>query len=464
MNGNIRNSFFISALLIIALTLVGCSSSNDNSDSGNTGGTTSRIAVGAMTKGSVILNGVRFEDTAANIIADDTPKTAAFLEDGMTVKVKGTVSADGRSGVAEAVEVVSEARGAVVSKNLTGDILTVHNQSVLVDGGTVLAGGPTSIADLSVNDNIEVHGGRDDTGVIHATRVQKLPAGAVADEVRGPVSGKTATTFNIGSLPITFNANAVVPAGAAFVNGDVVEVHLSGGTATRIAVEHLNHPEFEAAEGGELSFQGILVGFSETGTFKVDTQQVKLVTGARIEGGVLADLIDGMKVEAEGHTTTGGVLNAEKITIKDNIRLEANATTVGDASMMGKTVKITTGTRLDNLASGPSITVGDGLRVRGFVNRDGSTITATRVTKLSNPVDTRRFIVQGPVTSKDDATRKLVILGITVDASGASGVDDSGTSASVDQIFSSTTAGETIIKARGTVTGSTMVADELEFE
>jgi len=274
MNGNIRNSFFISALLIIALTLVGCSSSNDNSDSGSSG-TTSRIAVGAMTKGSVDVNGVKFDDTAANIIADDTPKTAAFLADGMTVKVKGTVSADGRSGVAEAVEVVSEARGAIVSKTI--DRLTVHGQPVLVDGGTVLAGGATSIADLSVNDNVEVHGGRDDTGVIHATRVEKLAAGAVADEVRGPVSGKTATTFSIGALPITFNANAIVPAGASFVNGDVVEVNLSGGTATRIAVEHLNHPEFEAAEGGELSFEGILLGFSQTSAFNVGTQKVQFL-------------------------------------------------------------------------------------------------------------------------------------------------------------------------------------------
>ena len=102
---------------------------------------------------------------------------------------------------------------------------------------------------------------------------------------------------------------------------------------------------------------------------------------ARIDGGVLADLVDGMKVEAEGHTTTGGVLNAEKITIKDNIRIEANATTAGSANVLGKTVTITSGTRLDNLASSASITAGDGLRVRGFVNRDGSTITATRVTK-----------------------------------------------------------------------------------
>jgi hypothetical protein len=87
------------------------------------------------------------------------------------------------------------------------------------------------------------------------------------------------------------------------------------------------------------------------------------------------------------------------------------------------------------------------------------------VTKISNPVDPRRFIVQGPVTSKDAATHKLVILGITVDATGASGIDDSGNpTTSIDQVFGSTTAGATIIKARGLVTGTTMAADELEIE
>jgi uncharacterized protein DUF5666 len=465
MNGNLRNSFFISSLLIMALTFFGCSSSNDNSDNNNPPpAPTSRIAVGSMTKGSVDLNGVHYDDTQAIVTADDGSKTTAFLADGMTVKVKGTVNADGRSGVAEKVEVASEARGAIITKGT--DTVEVHKQTVLIDGGTVLAGGVTGIGSLTVADNIEVHGGRDDTGVIHATRVEKLAAAGV-DEVRGAVSGKTATQFNIGSLPVTFDAasTVMVPAGATFVDGDIVQVHLSGSTATRIAVEKLD--EFEAAEGGELSFEGIISGYtSTTSAFKVGSQQVKLGASARIIGGVLLDLIDGMKVEAEGHTATGGILNAEKVTIKDSIRLEANAVTAGSANILGKNVTMTSGTRLDNLASGASITAGDGIQVRGFlnVNKDGG-ITATRVRKLSNAVDTRRFIVQGPVTSKDAATHKLVILGITVDASGASGVDDSGNAvANVDQIFSSTTAGETIIKARGIVSGTSMTADELEIE
>jgi len=461
---------------LLGLMFTGCSSSSstDSSPTGpgnGNGGTTSlstTVAIGAMAKGSVKVNGVEFQTNADTTITEDNiNKAATFLDDGMTVKVKGTVNADGITGVAAKVEVVNEVRGAVAVPKGT-DTVKVHGQTVLIDGGTVLAGGVTDFASLSPNDNIEVHGGRDDTGVIHATRVEKL-AGAIVDEVRGAVSATDATTLTIGGQIFTFDGNtARVPANAPFAVGDVVEVHLSGNAATQITVEHLDHPEFEHVEGQELSFEGILSGFSPTSAFKVDTQQV-LLGSARIDGGVLADLVDGMKVEAEGHTVTGGVLTAEKITIKDNIRIEANAAASGTASVLGKTVTITSGTRLDNLASGASITANDGLRVRGFVNRDGSTITATRVTKLSNAVASDKTIVQGPVKNIDATAHTFTIMGITISAGSAitRPNDDKGTDTLTmlpADFFAALVADRTIVKAKGTFAGTTLTATEIELE
>jgi len=474
-----RNEIILAVAALFTAGIIGCSggssSNNSNStDTADTGGnttssnTTSKITIGAMTKGSVVLNGVRFNDSAAVITADDVSKTAAFLADGMTVKVKGTVSADGLTGIAENIEVVDEARGVIAS--IGTDTLTINGQTVLVDGGTVLfPSSVTSMASLTTDDNIEVHGVRDDAGVIHATRVEKL-AVAGGNGVRGAVSGKTGTTFNIGGFTITFGAGTtMVPSGVAFANGDIVDARLNGSTATQITVERLDHPEFEPAEGQELSFEGILSGFSATGTFKVGTQQVSLGTSARIEGGVLADLVDGVKVEAEGHTITGDVLNAEKITIKDNIRIEANAATSGSANVLGKTVTITSKTRLDNLASGASITAGDGLRVRGFVNRDGSTITATRVTKISNPVDADKMIIQGPVKNINATAHTLTIMGITVSAGSAIARpnDDNGTDTltmPLDSFFSSLTEDRTIVKAKGSFASGSLAASEIELE
>src|SRR5512146_2266533 len=275
MNAKPGNNLFVTTLLIVTLAFVGCSKSDSGpaSPGGTNGGTTlnSMVAVGAMSKGSVKVNGVEFVTTpSTTITADNNPKPETFLDDGMTVKVKGTVNADGITGTAEKVEAVNEARGPVASKGV--DTLTVHGQTVLVDGGTVLkdaAGAVTSFATFTSGENIEVHGGRDDTGVIHATHVAKLAAGAVAagaeNEVRGAVSGLAGSQFTIGgtggSLTITFNGNtAFVPATATsadIANGVVVEVRLgAGNVATQITVEDLDHPEFEAAEGQERSFEG----------------------------------------------------------------------------------------------------------------------------------------------------------------------------------------------------------------
>ncbi|HET7319263.1 MAG TPA: DUF5666 domain-containing protein, partial [Nitrospirota bacterium] len=203
--------------------------------------------------------------------------------------------------------------------------------------------------------------------------------------------------------------------------------------------------------------------------FAVGTQQVQLGTSASIEGGVLADLVDGMKVEAEGHNVANGVLTAEKVTIKDNVRFETNAEAAGSANVLGKTVTFTSGTRLSNLASSASITVGDGLRIRGFLNRDGSTITATRVEKLSNPVQSNKIIVQGPVKNIDSTGHTFAIMGITISA-GASTArpnDDTGSETltmPLADFFAALTADRTIVKARGTFSGGTLTATEIELE
>jgi hypothetical protein len=428
-----------------------------------------------MAKGSVKVNGVEFTVSAntTSITADDNPKPESFLDDGMQVKVKGTINDDKITGKAEKVEVVNEVRGAIATPKGT-DTIKVNGQTVLIDGGTVLAN-TTGFAALGTSDNVEVHGVRDAAGVIHATRVEKLAAGPVENEVRGAVGGKTATTFTIGGLPITFNANVIVPAGATFADGDVVEVHLDSATAIRIVVEHLEHPEFEHVEGQEISFEGILSGFSATGTFKVGAQPVTLTTGTnlRIDGGVLADLVDGMKVEAEGHTVTAGVLIAEKITIKDSIRIEANATTAGKADVLNKTVNTTSLVKLSsNLTSTAAITAGDGLRIRGFVNRDGSTITATRVDKQSNPVQTDKTIIQGPVTSINSTTHTFSILGIAVTTGSAvarpnddhSAVDNNVLTTTPDAFFAALIEGRSIVKAKGTISGGSLAATEIELE
>lgn len=435
------------------------------------------VSTGTMTKGSVIVNGVRFEDTVANITADDSAKTPAFLQTGMTVKVKGTRNDDGLTGTADRIEVENEVRGPVAG--LLGDSFTVHSQAVVVNAGTVLDGEITfsagEIGGLSDGENVEVHGQRLADGTIVATRVEKLTGTIViVDEVRGIVSNLTLnTSFVIGSLTITYaDTTPILPAGAALANGALVEVHLTAGNAaTQIEIEDAEDAEFDPVEGQEVEVEGFISGFNPSfpNDFFVNGVEVHVTGSTRLEGGVVADLGNDVKVEAEGHMI-GGVLVADKITFKDTIRFEANADSNASAGVLGKTVVITSRTELINLPTGiGAISAGNGLRIRGFLNNDGTTITATRVEKLNSPVDAGKIILQGPVSSFSAADKTLVIVNITVNASTVPANEiqnDGDQEITLDQFFASLIANRTIVKARGTFNAGTITitANKIEIE
>jgi hypothetical protein len=461
MNPYIRKASLLAMSLGLSVTLAACGGGGGGGSAAT--GTAPIVSTGTLTKGSAIVNGIRFEDTLANIVGDDTPKTAADLQNGMVVKVTGHRNDDGVTGVADRIEIENEVRGPIGAIS-PPDSFTVLGQTVFVDGGTIFAN-VANFGGLAAGDNVEVHGARDAAGNIRATRVEKLGAAGVVDELRGVITAKTGTaagTVTVGGSAFSFdNATVIVPAGAAFGVGDLVEIHLDDGTsrANRIEVE-----DFGAGEGQEAEVEGFITGFTaHPGTFKVGTVDVQTSSATRFEGGLAADLANDVKVEAEGHMQ-GGVLLAEKIEFKDALRIESNieAAGTGSITLLGKSVAIT----IHTIGGAGPFVAGQGVRVRGFLNQDNTTATATRIDDLGQPVDPDRHIVQGLVSSFDAGTRHLAVLGFDVDASGA-GVqfqDDNDSSLTAAQFFGSLTAGKTVVKARGSVSGTNLTANQVELE
>src|SRR3954470_7628427 len=109
MNRSIRNSNRLSFSMSCLLTafLVGCGGGGGDSKNSPTSAV---LSSGVMTKGSVILNGVHFDDSTATITCAGESRTPAFLQTGMVVEVKGRRSGDGLTGVAEQVNVLTEVR------------------------------------------------------------------------------------------------------------------------------------------------------------------------------------------------------------------------------------------------------------------------------------------------------------------------------------------------------------------
>jgi sorbitol-specific phosphotransferase system component IIA len=386
----------------------------------------------------------------------------------MTVKLRGRLNDDGLTGVADRIKVLLEVRGEITS--LGADSFTVLGQTILVNGQTLFAD-VSGLAVLKVHDRVEIHGLRDSAGAVMATRIQLLGADAPAiDEVRGIVANMTATTFDIGGLTIAFDSTTrIEPAGAVFGSGDIVEVHLSGTAAVLIEVERFEDVAFFPAEGQEFEVEGFISGFTDAAAdFLVNDEPVRLANNARIRGGDETDLGNNVRVEVEG-ILANGVLLADKITFKDTIRIEANADTGGEAGVLGRNVAFSSATRLVDLRSDTdAIIKGDGLKIRGFLSKDGTTISATRVKRLDRPVEPDKILLQGPVSSVDatPGAEKLVIAGVTVAISGAGqhGMRHGEREVALGDFLGSIVLDRTIVKARGSFGDGLLSANKLEIE
>jgi len=410
------------------------------------GGSTPAVSTGVMTKGSTIVNGVRFEDTTANIFIDDTPKTAAALQNGMVVKVLGTVNDDGINGTAQRVKALIEVRGLVSSVNASANpqSFVVFGQTVLIDDLTVLNDVTAPIDNTLVGILVEVHGLRDTNGQVRATRVEANTAqmGAnTVDEIRGVVSGgagSNPTTFSLGSQAVSASGAVIAPAGASYQNGSVVEVHCTvrpcapGGIfqASRVVVEDSEDSAFRPSSGQRLEAEGLISGFTlHPGDFSVAGTPVTTTASTRFEGGISTDLADNIKVEAEG-SWNGTRLVASKIEFKRSvIRLQGEVTAAAAPSF---TLTITGAgpvtVQADSLTTGdfaggavPPVASGC-VQVRGQRKAGGGVVVTAGEIRSSCSSSDRHF-VQAPVEA-EAAENTVTLLGFILDVSNPTDTPD----------------------------------------
>lgn len=425
--------------LAIALTVAGCG--------GGTGGTgattptaTNAVSTGVMTKGSVIVNGVRFEDTTANIFIDDTPKTSAALQTGMVVKVAGMVNNDGINGTAQRVKALIEVRGLVTAifPAENPKRFVVLSQNVIVDDQTVYSNLPNNFGDIAVSNLIEVHGLRDTTGRIRATRIEAntLQMGDdTVDEIRGVVTagaGTNPTNFTLGSSQlVNASGSTIAPAGASYQIGSVVEVHCTvrpncapGGVfqASRVVVEDSEDSAFQPGSGQRLEAEGLISGFTvHPGDFSVAGTPVTTTASTRFEGGISTDLANDIKVEAEG-AWNGTRLVASKIEFKRSVIRLQGVVTASSAPSFTLTI---TGAgpvtvQADSLTTGdfaggavPPVAASC-IQVRGQRKAGGGVVVTAGEIRASCSNSSRHF-VQAPV--EVETATNITLFGFSLDVS-----------------------------------------------
>jgi hypothetical protein len=382
--GPSRREWLLAALGLLA----GCG----GVDSGGTGtGSDSTLAVGSITGfGSIIVNGVRYDDALAAISDDDgVVRTNAELRLGMNAEVIASAVSvvDGvATASASSIRVRSMIEGPIESIDLAAGQLVAIGQNVLVVDSTVFDLG--AAVPLAVGDLIEVHATLDVARSRYvATRIERRAALA-RYKLRGTVNelDPVGRTLRMGALRIDWSGVAPADPASTLAPGRMLQVMLAPtpATGTRTALS-IRADMLPLADRDRVELEGRVTAFTSITEFQVDGVPVD-ARGARFDGGA-AGLVQGAKVEVKG-SLRSGVLLAIEVEVEDDaggdqsFELHGSIESVDAAAMRfvvrGVTVGWTANTRFDS--GSPADLAADRLvEVLGRLSSDGQAVDATLI-------------------------------------------------------------------------------------
>lgn len=325
-------SVFLAASTLACGLLLGALVSCGGGGVGSGGtGAESGVNVGTVNGfGSVIVDGVRYDDRSASVVAEVGPGRDAVAE----VKLGHRVSVVYETaGVASVVRVEASLAGAVDSVaspaqfSMLGQTVSVN--SIGTAGPiTQFGGGYVRASDLRAGDAVEVHAilvGQGDTALLQATRVEKLAAVPGYLRVSGLVKNLGsggATTFALGTLTLDASAASVLPSGSNLANGQSVSVLALPSTLTQTS------PGVFRLQAAQVRIRGLSGGglddYLSGSVTQLDTQarsftlgSQRVVYAAATVTPATMSLANGQYVQVRGMASTNGSLAAASVTIRD---------------------------------------------------------------------------------------------------------------------------------------------------
>jgi len=507
-------------IVILVAFLTACGGGGDNTtttptstpvDDGSTGGITGTgvfVAFGTVTGfGSIIVNGVKYDTSAAIFTIDGNPGFQDDLAVGNIVLVKGTIDDDSGIELAESVEFDDIVEGPITADSIdtvTGSFM-VLGQQVFVDAFTSFDDSisPASLDGLADDDVVEVSGHVKADGSIHATRIEDKSLGGEF-EITGTVTEILETTkFKINDLTVDFTNAASVrnfPGSRPVEAGDLVEAKGAFDSATQVldatSVE-FKGDRLVGDDGDHFEVQGFITSCVSERDFEVsnltmvdcDTNNGCTVT---TEGAPTGTLAMNLKVEVKGQYE-GNVLVATNVDIRLGKAIRVTAivdsfddkpisfSDEGSMVMLGITVMVDDGdrTRFEDKSGQDSeffqisqIQAGDYLEIRGAVDGNGNLFAViVELEELASSTAEFDTIIQG-FLQEDPATEPLTILGVIVDTNAATIFEDENDVTISESMFLGMIQAGSLIKAKGTDVSQstdvppvvTLLAEEVEIE
>ena len=369
------------------------------------------VARGVITQmGSIWVNGVEYETPDGGSYSnDDSTSSTANYEVGQVVSIRGTRNDDGVSGTADEVEYEAELEGAAVGN-------TINGVTIITDQ-TLTTGIRYEVSGFWVNDS-----------TIEATFIKEDDDGGApgvgdsVDEVKGFVESFTAGSLTLHGVTYTYSGTPVVAV------GDYVEIHFSGTNASLVELE--DDVFDNLPEGQEIEFEGSVnlntAGCAADADFRIDSTCIDWDSVTEWSDGLTGsiDMVNGLRVEAEGHFV-GDLLVAEKIKGRGNeVRITSTAGNIsgvdGTFDLLNGDIQVTTESGLtefdlDTGSTVGDITSGDGLEVRG-IRTGATTFLALRVKSEGVNADRHELRAKIDENGADSSLNTVTVMGITSEA------------------------------------------------
>ena len=342
--------------------------------------------------GSVIVAGVRFDDSSASIEdPDGRVRGRDDLRLGMLVEVESGPIVDdgsgGRAATATRVRLASELLGPVTATDVANARLTVLGQPVRLTAATVVDGVMGGATSLQIDDVVEVHGFFAPNDGYVATRIERRAAAPASYRVRGLVVDldSAAKTLRIGLQRFDLTASGV-PAGLD--NGQFVRLTLqTAQVGGRWPVSAITVETRSAGDRDEAELEGLITTFVSAAQFSVN--------GVRVDASAapVAGLAEGVRVEVRGRSVAG-VLVAASVKLRSDDDAFNEGVDIRDAigtvdvaaqtfTLRGITVFYGNAPEFKN-GSAAELAPDRRVRVRGTVSAERTRVIATRIEFVNN--------------------------------------------------------------------------------
>jgi Domain of unknown function (DUF5666) len=391
--------------VLLAVLLLSCGSGSELGSGGTGGGLTpttpttqAATVTGPITGfGSVIINGVKFDDSATSIVDRRGSAVArSVLKLGMVVTVNGQIQSDNVTGVANAIVLKSELQGPISSIDKATNQLVVLGVDVMVNANTLYENA-TSFAELAANDLVEIYGIRNpQTQLITATRIERKPLAGLGGYFVGRVGSNDSVnktfTLNTSSTPVTvsYASAQLLPATATLSPNAFVFIESTNFTARPIVATRIDViADFLAPTTGRLEIDSIVSNYTSAASFKLDGFTID-ASSAIFARGDPTQITNGVRVEAKGQVVNS-VLKADVIKV-----YLPGASGGGQGSSSGSSSSTTTSSSTTSSSTTSSSSSSGGL---------GDYIV--------------QFELEGPITAYASVS-DFVVQGVKIDATNAS--------------------------------------------